>query len=294
MPKTKNTDEAKEAAEKIISNSISQMNAENSKNSALMTLGAIAAFNYVARSADAQTIRGLQHIRDTKQFEVFGFQRFDNFLDESPHSPMSYRQFNDRENLLKNEGDQLFDLLNNLKITKKQRKMLGAGNVQLDGETVIVKVNTDGDGNDVFEEIKLEDRARLLEALSAIADEKSDLSSKVLRQKTIIERGEKEVERLRKDLDEAQNKPGKITVFALFLQATNTIDAMAEMVKTADESEKAHKGVYVDALNNAILRLETAYGFTPKPKKNSPANAGDEIADLTSSMSDEELAELMD
>jgi hypothetical protein len=77
---------------------------------------------------------------------------------------MTKNEFYKREEIFKNEGEHLFDLLNQMKVPIGLRKQLGSGNVTLDGDKVIVK---DGENETA---IQLGDRTGLLEALSSLAD----------------------------------------------------------------------------------------------------------------------------
>ncbi|HQU84838.1 MAG TPA: hypothetical protein PKY59_16995 [Pyrinomonadaceae bacterium] len=274
----------------------------------LIRIGEVGAIGRLANNLTAQTIRALQFVRDNKDFETLGFKRFDTFLDESEVAPMSYRQFIDREKLLKQEGDLLFDLLSNLRLSHKQRRMLGAGNVQIDEEkgTVIVTASVGGVAEATkTEEIDLQDRARLLQTLTALADQNSTLTDKNIKQQRQIERGEKDVDDLKRKLDEAKNRPGERSVdqmhFDGFMRVVNSMDALAATIKEFSPEDKAkHEGVYLDAIEGAFLRLKAAYGnvTTPnsKPRKKGSTEKSEgeeEFADIASSMNDQELADLM-
>jgi hypothetical protein len=284
--------------------------ADKLKERALIMIGAVGAVNHIAATLSAQTMRGLQTIRDEKIFESFGYTRFDDFLNESEFSPMSYRQFIDREKLLENEGEKLFDVLNMSGMSHKQRRLLGSGYVQVDEAKGTVLIVTGEDMEEDVEEIELSDRNRLLQTLSALADQAAVLNQKNSKQKQQIERGEQQVEDLKKKLDEAKDKPGSVSIFDMWLNACRSIDAMTEMVKKASDVEKAQGGIYIDAIQNSVHRLKDAYGRKPygemsddeikksvaKKVKNIQAfdEHEDELAALTSSMDEDELAALME
>ena len=96
-------EENRQAAEENINQKLIAQNNNAEKERSLIMIGAVGAVNHIASTLTAQTMRGLQTIRDEKIFESLGFSRFDDFLNESEYSPMSYRQFIDREKLLENE-----------------------------------------------------------------------------------------------------------------------------------------------------------------------------------------------
>lgn len=262
-------EENRNVAESKITQQLMTASISSEKDRALVMIGAVSAVNQIAAILSSQTMRGLQHIRDEKVFESLGFTRFDDFLNESEYSPMSYRQFIDREKLLANEGDQLFDVLNTMKMSHKQRRLLGAGNVKIDEENGTVIVTTTVGPGDVSatrtEEIELSDRTRLLQTLSALADQNALLNDKTNKQKIKIERGEQDVIDLKKQLDEAKNRPGERSaeqlLFDQFMRVVNSIDALAVTVKEMPLVQKMqHEEVYLNSIQAAIGRLEAAYG----------------------------------
>ncbi|MBS1793382.1 MAG: hypothetical protein JSS81_05985 [Acidobacteria bacterium] len=304
-------EENRQLVETNVTQQMIHQNANAKKERALVMIGAIGAVNHIAAALSAQTMRGLQKIRDEKIFESLGFNRFDDFLNDSDLSPMTYRQFIDREKLLENEGDELFDVLNTLRMSQKQRRLLGSGNVQIDESKQTVLIITGENLEEDVEEISINDRTRLLQTLSALADQAAVLNQKTIRQKTQIERGERQVEELRKKLDDAQNKPGKVSLFDMTMSITLSIDAMAELVKKSSEIDKANGELLLNTIRAGLARLEQAYSRKPYGemtddeikatvgKKVKKLAAGsepddDELADLTASMDEEDLAALMD
>jgi hypothetical protein len=191
--------ENRQAAEQNITTSLMANADKDSERKALLRLGAVGAIGRLAQNLNAQTIRALQDVRENKDFEALGFSRFDDFLNESEIAPMTYRQFYDREKLLLQEGDHVFDLMNSLKLSHKQRRLLGAGHIQIDEAKGTVIIVTGEDLEEETEEIELNDRTRLLQTLSALADQAALLNQKNSKQKQQIERGENQVEELKKN-----------------------------------------------------------------------------------------------
>lgn len=303
-------EENRQAAEKNINQQLIAQTELKTKERALVMLGAVGAVNHIASTLQAQTMRGLQAIRDEKVFESFGFTRFDDFLNESEYSPMSYRQFIDREKMLETEGDQLFDILNSSKMSHRQRRLLGAGHVQVDEAKGTVIIVTGEDLEETTEEIALDDRSRLLQTLSALADQAALLNQKNTKQKKQIERGEAQVEDLKKKIDDLKNRPGELTSYQLMMSVTNSLDAFADFLKQIPEIKKIQeRDLYLNTIRAAFARLEQAYGrknygdmsddeiketVAKKVKKLSAVEPDDELPDLTSSMDEEELAAMME
>jgi hypothetical protein len=153
-------------------------------------LGAVRATNTLGRNIAAQSFRGLMLFRDRKDHEAFGFERFDDFLNEHPQSPMTKNQFYDRLNVIEREGDEAFDLLNSLRVPLSTRKLLASGVVQIDNDVITIGEET----------INVADSTRVMEALKILARKGDE-------QKRTIDRGKKEVKSLKKQLDQAEHGP---------------------------------------------------------------------------------------
>lgn len=301
--------EVKDEHAKEVLTEIENHVADNKKDLLLLTLGKINLADNLSTVLRAQTIRTLQYIRDEHLYRSAGFSRFDDFLDEYSHSPMNYKKFNRLESLLETEGDILFDTFTSLSIPQSKRKLLGKGNVQIEGETLFIK--SDNDEADV--EIELKDRNRILETLSALADANAEKSKKLDSQKTKIEKGEAEIEKLQKKLDAGVSggeSPHKLH-YEDFMRSCNSIDALAETVKKLPADEAAAYGeLYFGSLNAALARLRAAYQRAgsavefiedspgkPVPQKvkgkSESISDFDRIDEIVSSMSDEELEAIM-
>ncbi|MBK8810677.1 MAG: hypothetical protein IPN69_08085 [Acidobacteria bacterium] len=289
-------EENRAAAEARINETITDAGAKRDQN--LLKLGAVGAVGRLAQHLNAQTIRALQHVRDEKMFDSLGFTRFDDFLNDSEISPMTYRQFNDREKLLLQEGDQLFDLMTSLKLSVKQRRLLGSGNVEVDDERGVVRIARLGDDEcaDDVEEIEITDRDRLLQTLSAVADQAAKLNDKVNKLEIRNQRGEAQNVDLRRQLDEARDRAGTVTLFDLALTASRTIEHMTSWI---EDGNTENGETYLDMLRSAIVGYESALRgddfkqVSGKRAKSATAN-NDDVSGVVESLTDDELAGLMD
>lgn len=159
---------------------------------AVEMFGAIRAVGHIARSLDAQFMRALQQFQDEKGYEAYSFSRFDDFLNGYENSPMTKHQFYERIGVLTNEGDEAFNLLNSLKVPISARKLLGDGSIKIDGEEIVI-----GE-----ERVSINDNHRIKELIKELAKESAEQSKK-------LEKGQKDNERLKKKLIEAEKGNGK-------------------------------------------------------------------------------------
>lgn len=290
----KKLEESKQAAEAGISESVSLMHTEQNRDRALMMFGAVGAINHIAKSLSAQTIRGLQKMREEKIFEAFGFTRFDDFLDGYENSPMSYRQFYDREKLLEKEGDELFDVLNDLRMSHRARKLLGSGNVALEGNTVIVKTMND-DGDEIEEEIQIDDKTRLLQTLSALADQNANLNRKTDRQKTLIDKKDSQIEELSERIQRGAGVSTGGVHIEYFMRSLSALTSLKNFIKnemTLVEKERDGemflREIYAEF---ALIRQELGKNDL---RFDEVLDTTGEFAGITSAMNDDELAGLME
>jgi len=162
---------------------------------AMFILGGVNIAGKVAASLGSEAIKALVKFQEEKMHEALGFETFVDFLGESEYSPMTKAQFYERKALLEKEGESLFDMLTELGMSIRRRKLLGQGNVELSGDVVIVK-----DGEEATE-IALTDRARILETITALADANADKSKKLDKQKAKLDKHTEEKRELYEEID---------------------------------------------------------------------------------------------
>jgi hypothetical protein len=196
---------------------------------ALLFLGGMRAADRIASALSAQVMANLIAFEKEKMHEQMGYKRFVEFLDRSPYSPMTRHQFYKRREIFDREGEQVFDLMNDIGLPLARRKLLGRGTVRVEGETVIVN---DGD-EDIS--IELGDRARILETLSALADANAEKARR-------LERGLEDYERLKRKMDAGNDSgPGqKDELERVSLTATAMLSALAAMLSETSEDRREH------------------------------------------------------
>lgn len=219
---------------------------------AAMKIGAIGMMNTIAEKLatqlSSQALRALEHFAETKGHEALGFERFDDFLNESPYSPMTKHQYYERRAVLDKESDQVFDVLNSMRIPVSARKLLTEGAVQIEGDEIVVGGNV---------------RVPINNA-AAVKNLIKELASETARQSKKIERGEEQNKKLKKKLDE-RKQAGNGAALSDYDQALlNLLGAYSNLVALAFElkdPERLEKRDYTFArLADQRLQLEEALG----------------------------------
>lgn len=156
---------------------------------------------------------------------------------------MTKHQFYKRREVFEREGEQVFDLMNDIGLPLARRKLLGRGSVRLEGETLLVQ-----DGEDEIS-IEITDRARILETLSALADANAEKAKR-------LEVGREDYERLKRRM--AEEAPAAAPVERdelerVSLTATAMLSALAALLKDATEERREY------FLNNNLNLLAVQY-----------------------------------
>lgn len=260
---------------------------------ALIIISGINVARRIAQAISSESMRALITFQEEKIYESLGFENFVDFLNNSEYAPMTKSQFYERKNLLENEGDATFDLLNSFSMPVSKRKLLGKGNIALDGETVII---TGDDGEETT--IEITDRTRLLETLTALADNSAELRRKVESQKTKLNKADDFIINLQDEMHRVKTeKHAEFTDFhagALLnlVVAFKALEHQAEQLTLIEQTKFAPPvfetiAAQMDALSQAYNRVNK------KPKF---AAVDDEMPSLNldAKVNDDELADLMD
>jgi hypothetical protein len=238
---------------------------------ATLLLGASGALDATARLTASQSVRALQRFRDSKGHESLGFTNFKDFLNKSPYSPMSYDQFNDREKLLETEGDVVFNLLSTMRVPAVARKQLATGSIQIEGEEIAIAGTR----------IHLDDHPRIKEIIKTLAD-------KTIEQAKKIEKGQAEVKKLKKDVDEARRSTARRPDSPALDQAL--MDVLLAMGRYADEVSKLTLEEVAETRDEAMRliseqwqRLRVAQRFPDAPVAHNNGNGHLATSGLSSS-----------
>ncbi len=176
-----------EHAEEVLNDHLAAHD-QTQRDNALILLGRIQATDRISATLSSEVIRALEQIEETKAYKSLGYARFVDYLNDANMSPLSKSQFYEGKKIIANEGDVIFNALTSLGIPLSQRKMLGKGKIQIDGNTIFVK---DDDGNE--SSVNIDDRRSLLEMLKTISDSSVQNREKFDNEKKKVERLEKKI-----------------------------------------------------------------------------------------------------
>ena len=238
---------------------------EKRRQQALMFLGGIHTVGRISKALGSQEMRALETFQIQELYLDLGFENFVDFLNDDL-SPITKNQYYDRIKILKSEGDQVFDLLNNAGISVSKRKLLGRGHIQVEGEKLIIL----GDNGDETE-IEFKDRSRILETLSALADANAHKSIKIEREKKEAQRLrgvvgdlQKQVETERAALQADSLDPHSVALLNL-ISAFQLLKTEAENLTLVEKEQFAPRTFetiarQLDALSVAYNRISTMIG----------------------------------
>ncbi len=272
------------AGEIVDSRSASQLEAD--KMRAMFVLGGINIADRVSESLGSEAIKAMIKFQEEKLYLALGYDTFVDFLNNSEFTRITKQQFYDRKALFEKEGEAAFDLLTELGVSIRKRKLLGKGNIELLGETLVV--HTD----DGVTEISIADRASILDAITALADANAEKSIKLQRQSEKIDKHDEKVRELYTEIDtvraskiaEVAGNPHMIARVEFNLAASKLADAARNL--SAIEKDQFRDAVLED--HAATRELLAAAYSTGKPKSSSPvAVEGETFGEAASKFLDE-------
>lgn len=228
--------------------------AEQARIEAAFILGRIKQNDHIRQgigaNLEAQTILALDRFQEEKKYKALGFDKFDEFLDKSPLSPMTKTQYYTRRGLINMHGAEVYDLLTAVGISVRAQKMLGKGELSIKGDRLVI-----GD-----EEIEVANSGLIKEVLEELVDEKREMAEelgkaqrKIAKQKEQIDQGVGEYEMLQRHIDELQTgDPHDIALSRVISKFLELHEAIGQM----PDADKAAKGG--NALRTLFTQLEAA------------------------------------
>lgn len=216
----------------------------------MRVLGGIQVANRIAAAVGAEAMRALIRVEEEKLYRALGCETFVEFLN-SEDSPVSKKQYYDRKALLEKEGDVLFDMLTEMGVSMKARKLLGKGAVEVADGTLIV--HTD---NDESHEIAVDNRRAMLDALSTLADANALKASKISRQAAEIATHDEKVAKLEAEIKRVRSS--KAAEFSADAHMTARVEiglAVHKLAKIADSLSDLEK----DQLRDSVLEEMAGY-----------------------------------
>lgn len=241
------------------------------KEDSLVLLGAIRATDRWATLMSSGAMKALIRFQEEKRHEAFGYDRFAYFLAKSEHAPMTKAQFYERKALLEKEGERLFDIFSEMGLSVRKRKLLGQGNVEIDGENAIIR---DEDGLETI--VPINDQSRLMEVVTAVVDSKIALQHKFERQQEKEAKHEEKVRELYGEID--QIKASKAAEFAADPHMIARVELGLSFAKLA-KAVKDLSPVEKDQFKDSVLEDVAAWSTTLRGAYLTPSNRS-EVPDV--------------
>jgi hypothetical protein len=212
---------------------------QQSRDKAIFLLGGIRVADKISNSISSQVMNAMCLFQKENLYHGFGFVRFVDFLEQSEFSPMSKNQFYKRKEVFDREGEQMFDLMNELGVSLAVRKQLSAGNyeaITIEGNTLKV-----GDQSADLSDFRLvksliesySDEVRKLTGQATRAEEKSAKLEKT------VEEGSKQVESLMRQLDHAPSEyeAAYDSLIQSFVRFNDCVSGASEIERSKSNSQ---------------------------------------------------------
>ncbi|HEV7700305.1 MAG TPA: hypothetical protein VGO43_08770 [Pyrinomonadaceae bacterium] len=256
---SKQLERMQEEAEVTIAEVIDQDAAAAALNDLYFQLGGLDAIHAISANLNGALIKRFQHIRDTRTYVAAGYDRFDDFMDKFPRSPMSYKRFNYIENIFKDLGGDVFDLTLTAGLSARQQKLLGKGNVEIDGDLVRITI-----GDETIES-PIENRRQVLQTLKLLADSNADKSKTLERQKEKIAKHDGEKRELYDEIDrvkaaaraEVNDDPHSHAIVNLSFAYQNLIASVDDMSEIEQQQFVSQD---FELIAHYMNELATSYG----------------------------------
>lgn len=229
-----------------------QVNEAKSKRlkRAYMFLGAVHNVKRLSETFNSQFLRGVQAIENENLYLDMGFGRFVDFL-SSEESPIGKTAFYDRLKLLESEGEQVFDLLNEVGVAASTRKLLAAGNY----EPAVVEGGKLKIGE---READITDVKSIKTIIDLYADDCRRLREENKKQADRIEKGKGDYDRLKQRLTESEESISMVDYSKNPIEKSNSI-ALGGLAVLADELQNATLVECNNFVEGSLRLLATQY-----------------------------------
>ena len=229
------------------------------------TLGALKAGFSIGRSLSLGAFLNFRKFVDDASYEALGYTTAVEFLN-SGDSPMTKSQYYERLSALAREGEPVFDLLNSMQITLKNRKLLNKGEIRIEGDDVIV-------GQEESEErVPIGDRLAVKTLIATLVEEKTKSQIKIQSQDQQLKKQEKQLKKGQEDFEKLKRKAGQasdtphlqalLLVRGAYVKLRDEIVAYRQALGSSTAAEEEFAGfqkTVVDALGAAYVELMPAF-----------------------------------
>lgn len=212
-------------------------------------LGAVKALQAMSSFIGSQVILGLKAIEESSAYRDYGCENFADFLDR--YSPLKRTAFYDRLRLLEKEGA-AFDVLTQIGVSIRDRKLLGRGEVGIEGDEIIIK----------GERVNISEKDQIKTIIATLTQKVNDQDAK-------ISKGEKTVKDLKTRLSDAEreareNSRRLATWEERLTEAQVSIGNLALALGAPDisiEDRREHARLILEGLGQQMVRVHRALGL---------------------------------
>jgi methyl-accepting chemotaxis protein len=274
-------------------NKLKTYHEQHSVEEAIFILGRIKQNDHIgaaiASNLSTQSILALQRFQQEKKYEALGFDNFDQFLNESPYSPMKKTQYYDRLQILKKHGPDVDDLLTAIGIPMRSQKLLEKGDVEIRNDRIYVgDKEIDGANTGILKDVLTE----LFDERRQLLADKEKLDSKLESQKDQLAKGRDEFEQLQRNFDAyRENSPYANAVMNLVGAVSKLTKEIAEL---SAEQRAKFAGADMPIFGDQWFRLCDAYGVPSSRYERVSANGNGKPAETTKDAIMDRAIEMID
>lgn len=231
--------------------------ARQNQTAALQTIFELGQIVGVKKTADYLSLRALRAMEtfiQEKQYIALGYPTVAEFF-KSDYLAIKKTTYYESKKLVEQEGEELYELFEQIGDLKKARLQLGDGTVRLEGNEVIIgETRVPKDNED-----------KIILAFKGLVAENQALKAKAEKQDEQIKQGGKDLKELKKQLDAA--KKGKVTLdtpshdraLMFVVEAFKLLTEEAEALAAEDVAPAREKALaLIEQLRDGLLK---AYQF---------------------------------
>jgi hypothetical protein len=240
-------------------------------------LGAVKATMSIGRTLAIGAFQRLRKMIEDETYKSFGYATAVDFLN-SEHSPLTKNQYYDRLAAVTREGEEVFDLLNSMDISLRNRKLLAKGEIRIEGEDVVV-------GHEDHEErVPIADRLGVKTLIATLVEKTVTVEQRLAQEQKKNTIGQKDNEKLKRQLAEAKAKAAQVNPDAsesvnALLVATGALTRLEEqLAETSPEEREALREMVFESLRQHQLRISQVYGAPKAPAHDDDLGITDEEA----------------
>lgn len=263
---------------------------EQQKANALMMLGGIRVADKIGKSIASQVMNAMVTFQREELYRNFGYSNFVEFLENSEFSPMSKNQFYARKALFEAEGEDLFNLMEEVGVSVRTRRLLSAGAydaISIEGDEITV-----GD-----EKANLANMRLVKTLIESFAKDNAALRNEAERKGEQLEKLETKVIDLSDQISRIKNPTEKTEATRLveaFMDASSALTRLADLAlnsKRGPAHDQAES--FIRTLWDGFTKVKSAFGRDTLQLEEANVAEG-EFGDVVAALNDEELAGLME